>query len=324
MNSISPEYTVVILCCAHNHVSYIEDALKGFLMQQTNFPFVVCVVDDCSNDGTTDIIKQYEKDAPLLIKGCYFDKNHYSEGEGFLYNYLSPWIDKTKYVAFCEGDDYWTDPLKLQKQVDFMEKNDCDLTFHRVIEHWQDSNLSDKELFPIENRRYTATEIFLNWIVATASVMVSSEVFMRKQMQEVLFNSNLMCHDQVIYMLCAMNGGAVGLRDTMAVYRRLQSGYTLNLYSNLEKSCKTIKRYCLHYAEMKNLFGEHLGKDFIERCDLYYVRKSLNGCYLSIRNKDLHEAFSFLIASIQNNSFETIRSLIILSAKAFKRIIRLC
>ena len=113
---------VLIRCFTYNHEAYIEDALKGFVMQKTNFPFVAVVVDDASTDGTADIIRKYEKEYPDIIKGIYLKENHYSQKKKKA-PYIQPWRDRCKYEALCEGDDYWIDPLKLQKQVDFLEKN---------------------------------------------------------------------------------------------------------------------------------------------------------------------------------------------------------
>ena len=116
------DYMVLIRCFTYNHEAYIEDALKGFVMQKTNFPFVAVVVDDASTDRTADIIRKYEKEYPDIIKGVYLKENHYSQKKKKA-PYIQPWRDRCKYEAICEGDDYWIDPLKLQKQVDFLERN---------------------------------------------------------------------------------------------------------------------------------------------------------------------------------------------------------
>lgn len=114
---------VSISCITYNHKLYIEKCLDGILMQKTTFPFEILIHDDCSNDGTTEIIKEYEKKFPLILKAIYEVENQYQKGKPIgtmVWNYPRA---KGKYIAFCEGDDFWIDKNKLQKQVDFLENN---------------------------------------------------------------------------------------------------------------------------------------------------------------------------------------------------------
>lgn len=125
------EIIVSICCTAYNHEKYIEKAIKSFLMQKTNFKFEILIHDDASLDNTANIIRKYEKKYPNLIKPIYQNENQYSKGIGvsdILYKKA-----QGKYIAICEGDDYWTDSYKLQKQIDYMENNlKCGLCFHTV------------------------------------------------------------------------------------------------------------------------------------------------------------------------------------------------
>lgn len=142
------QFLLQVTCMTYNHVNYITDAMNGFVMQQTSFPFVCIIIDDASTDGEPEVIKKYlddnfkrrdiglstpeETDEYLRIyaqhkenKNCYFcvlflKYNHYSIGKAKTKN-LAGFTTNVKYIALCEGDDYWTDPLKLQKQVDFLE-----------------------------------------------------------------------------------------------------------------------------------------------------------------------------------------------------------
>ena len=114
---------MVSICCqTYNHEKYIRKAFDGFIMQKTNFKFEVLIHDDASTDGTVGIIKEYEKRYPEIIKPIYQTENQYSKQVPVSYTYQYPRA-KGKYVAFCEGDDYWIDETKLQKQVDFLEKH---------------------------------------------------------------------------------------------------------------------------------------------------------------------------------------------------------
>ena len=114
---------VFVRCITYNHEPYIEDALKGFVMQKTDFPFLAVVIDDCSTDGTADIVRRYEAQYPNIIKGIYLPHNFRQTREDKR-PYYQEYVDMATYWAECEGDDYWTDPYKLQKQVDILEADE--------------------------------------------------------------------------------------------------------------------------------------------------------------------------------------------------------
>ena len=114
---------VSIVCTAYNHEPYIRQCLEGFVMQKTNFLFEVLINDDASTDNTASIIREYETKYPDIIKPIYQAENQYSKRVGLWRTILFPRA-KGKYIALCEGDDYWTDQYKLQKQVDFLEANE--------------------------------------------------------------------------------------------------------------------------------------------------------------------------------------------------------
>lgn len=111
---------VTIRCITYNHEPYIRQCLEGFVMQKTNFRFEAIVHDDASTDGTAAIIREYAEKFPDIIKPIYEVENQYSKRDGSLARIMNAHMHG-KYIAFCEGDDYWIDPLKLQKQVDFLE-----------------------------------------------------------------------------------------------------------------------------------------------------------------------------------------------------------
>lgn len=117
------EIMVTVQCLTYNHAAYIRQCLDGFLMQKTSFKFEVIVHDDASTDGTTEILKEYALKFPDIIKPIIETENQYIKigFSGILA--LMHQRSRGKYIAFCEGDDYWTDSLKLQKQVDFLEKH---------------------------------------------------------------------------------------------------------------------------------------------------------------------------------------------------------
>ncbi len=121
------EPLVSIVCDTYNQAPYIRDALDGFLCQKTDFSFEIIVHDDASNDETADIVREYEAKYPDLFRCVYRSENMYSHDPKILEHYVFP-LARGKYIAICEGDDYWTSPDKLQKQIAYMEANpDCTL-----------------------------------------------------------------------------------------------------------------------------------------------------------------------------------------------------
>lgn len=125
---------VAIECLAYNHAPYIRQCLDGFVMQKTDFPFIAIVHDDASADDTAKIILEYAQNYPDIIKPILETENQYSKKDGSLGRIIKKAIpEQVRYIALCEGDDYWTDPYKLQKQVDYMENHpECGLVYTSV------------------------------------------------------------------------------------------------------------------------------------------------------------------------------------------------
>ena len=121
---------MTVFCLAYNHEKYIRTTFEGFVKQKTTFKFKVLVHDDASTDSTPDIIREYMEKYPDMFEAIMQEENKYQQGIDIEDKYILPKID-TKYVASCECDDYWTDPNKLQMQVEYMEKHpDCSLCVH--------------------------------------------------------------------------------------------------------------------------------------------------------------------------------------------------
>lgn len=131
----SNKIIVSVCCLAYNHESYIRKCLEGFLIQKTDFPFEILIHDDASTDGTEEIIREYEAKYPNIIKPLYEKENQWQKGRrgSAIFNFPRA---RGKYIALCEGDDYWTDPYKLQKQVDFLEANEDYGMVHTELDHY--------------------------------------------------------------------------------------------------------------------------------------------------------------------------------------------
>lgn len=123
-SQISNDHPLVsVSTIVYNHVRFLRQCIESVLTQQTNFAIEYLIHDDCSTDGSQDIIREYAEKYPDIIKPVFETENQYSKGGPWgsaVWNYPRA---KGKYIALCEGDDFWTDPLKLQKQVDFMESH---------------------------------------------------------------------------------------------------------------------------------------------------------------------------------------------------------
>lgn len=151
---------VTILCITYNQEDYIRQCLDGFIMQQTKFPFQAVVHDDASTDNTALIIKEYAEKYPHIIKPIFEIENQYSKQDGSIGKIMEAHVEG-KYVAFCEGDDYWIDPFKLQKQVDYMESHpECSLV-HSGFKYFYQESLLYKDCLNNYNDNLKRDEVLL-------------------------------------------------------------------------------------------------------------------------------------------------------------------
>ena len=213
---------VCIHCLTYNHQNYLEDALKGFLMQETSFPFIAVVIDDCSTDKTAQVLRAYEKKYPEIIKAVYLKENYYSQQKS-KNDIFDPFDREAKYIALCEGDDYWTDPKKLQKQVEFMESHaDCSLCFHRVIV--QSENERDKRRFDhLEEREFSAREIYEKWTIPTCSSLFRKSLYQ----QHYQVKKGIVYGDIYLWLQLAEVGKLFCLGFCGGVYRRHENGLSV-------------------------------------------------------------------------------------------------
>ncbi|WP_165771508.1 glycosyltransferase [Vreelandella nigrificans] len=158
---VKGEPVVSVVCATYNHVDFIEDAIKGFVAQKTDFPFEVIIHDDASTDGTQEVIKKYARKYPELIRPIYQIENQYSQGKRV--GQLVKVSNSTKYIASCEGDDYWTDSNKLQLQFDFMESNpEYSVCYHNAVVVKGDKLISQSKLPGREKRDFSREDLLLN------------------------------------------------------------------------------------------------------------------------------------------------------------------
>ena len=219
---------VTVWCLAYNQKDFIRDALEGFVMQKTTFPFEVIVHDDASTDGTTAIVQEYARQYPEIIKPVIETENQWQKGGlKYIIHIMNEKYRNGKYIAFCEGDDYWTAPQKLQQQVDFLESHpEYSMCFHSAKKKYETKTRAWINCENIEDRDYDATDIFVNWTVPTASVMC------RREAMDFYANlkhpERIQNYDIFIFLSCAMIGKLRGMHEQMSVYRIQGEGLTYN------------------------------------------------------------------------------------------------
>lgn len=277
---------VSICCLVYNHKDYIRQALDSFLMQKTNFKFEILINDDCSTDGTTDIIREYEKRYPHIIKPLYHKENQYSKSyrQGNMMSIIFNFPRVTgKYVAMCEGDDFWTDENKLQKQVDLMEANpNCAFAAH-TVRCTDEKGTPKEEIIP---RKGDVKEGFLSSEEAVKGIcslpymfQTSSYFFPSKYLKEMIertpeffeYSSSM----DVLFMLYFSSKGTVCFLDEeMSCYRLQSSSSIMNELTsdNSKKKEKMIKHYNEHLKSLIS-YNEYTKKRFADSVG-FAIRKS--------------------------------------------------
>lgn len=212
---------VSICCITYNHENYISDAIESFFMQKTDFPFEIIIHDDASTDATADIIRKYERKYPDIIKPIYQTENQYSKGGKVTFFTFK--AARGKYIALCEGDDYWIDPLKLQKQITEMEKHpECYISFHPAIQRWVDGNRNDSifGFYSDKTTIFSAEDVIMGGggFMHTGSIVLNRLAIPRIiSFFDIAQEASI--GDYYIQVLGAEHGGALYLSDVMSVYR---------------------------------------------------------------------------------------------------------
>lgn len=233
---------VSIICNTYNHEDYIGDALESFIKQKTNFQFEILVHDDASTDRTPEIVKTYASKFPELVKPIYEEFNQYSIRPGIVSEMQSARV-KGKYIAICEGDDYWIDDYKLQKQYDLLENNqkiDICATAAIVVDANTKKVINRKEPFK-ENQIISVNDVIKGGggYVATNSLMYRTEL--DKSMP--CFRKNWR-YDYTLQIQGALRGGMFYLSECTAAYRWMSKGsWSQKTYSNRETYIKSLKSF---------------------------------------------------------------------------------
>lgn len=209
---------VSICCLTYKHENFISDAIEGFLMQETEFPIEIIIHDDASPDRTPEIVETYRKMHPDIIKPIYQKENQHSKGVDIGEKYMWPKVTG-KYIALCEGDDFWIDPAKLQKQVDYMERHpECTMCFHAARYLIYNSDVNDRLVRPYRRNKTVTLEDFIlegGGFFPTASLLFRSHLIF--EFPEFFKKRSL--GDYPIALFMASQGTVYYLDEVMAVYR---------------------------------------------------------------------------------------------------------
>lgn len=276
---------VTICCFTYNQESYIRECLEGFVMQKTDFRFEAIVHDDASTDGTAAIIREYEAKYPDIIKPIYETENQYSKHDGSLDSIMNEHMHG-KYIAVCEGDDYWIDSLKLQKQFDFMEAHpECSICFHANFDLYSSGERKIRK--PKKIKEFNTPEDTIlggGGFMATNSMFYRGE-YLRNEVRPYFWECSPV-GDLPLKLYFATKGVVGYIDEVMSVYRRQAIGSWSTRKKNLKiktkHHCAILKMYeeydkytngMYHQAilKMKYAIVKRIIKDFI-KC---FINKSL-------------------------------------------------
>lgn len=283
-------FKLSIICLTYNHARFVRDALDGFVSQKTNFPFEVIIHDDASTDGTTEIIKEYERKYPDIIKPIYQTENQWRKAKTMSKTFVFPHV-QGEYVAFCEGDDYWTDKNKLQKQVDFLDAHpECSICFHPVKVTWDDGRENDT-IYPDATMLKKVGALNFENLLKRNFIQTNSVVY-RWRFHKDSYDQipdGVLPGDWFLHLLHAQIGQIGFLPEVMAVYRRNAGGIWTGAEVSPQWFCRFGKAYMRFWDSVEKQFGVNKLKEreFLRRAvfyaNLYCKRDNLDEKYEDIK-----------------------------------------
>lgn len=255
---------VSIWMITYNHEKFISQAIESVLMQITNFDFEIIIGEDCSPDNTRAIIKDYERSHPDLIKPIYHEKNVGASRNA--YEFTLP-LCKGKYIACLEGDDYWTSPNKLQKQVDFLEANsDYSASGHQAVVFYDNGSLKPHKFGSNQDQTYTIENMISHRKFHTSSLMFRAEIIEKCGG----IPTNIVSCDRAIFAMLSIYGKIMYFKDAMCVYRKSNIGISTHLSSSdLQKDLNMLQ----WIKRLDTNFPLQRLKSFIHFCIYSYPTK---------------------------------------------------
>jgi len=270
------EVQVSILCIAYNHEPFIRKALDGFLMQKTRYSYEILVHDDASTDSTANIIREYAARHPDQIFPVFQSRNQYSKGVAVNYEFNFRRA-RGKYIALCEGDDYWTDENKLERQVQYLESHPgCTFTFHNA----EVIGLHGDTMRPFFSRAWNSfngyepgdRDFDADALIRFGFLPTASIVYRKECMDDAPpFYFNGVCGDLPTYLICVSQGSAHFFDREMSAYRQgnPHSATAVQVSSRLE-----LEKYIGGVQKIYRDFDAWTGGRYHKACEQKILEKS--------------------------------------------------
>lgn len=269
---------VSVICLTYNHQKYIRQCLESLVNQETDFNYEIIVHDDASTDNTADIVREFEKQYPEKMITIYQTENQYSKNVKITRNYIFP-IVRGKYIAYCEGDDFWTDNHKLQIQFDAMEKNNkLRFCVHRVLT-CDESGTAANTFFPesfsgtqIIDSYDFITAICGSWEFQLTSFFIRYEDFRRLYLTQPHFFEISPAGDIAFMMYYGNLGDILFIEKAMSCYRlnSIGSWTTRNRDSDNKKRIEIQNRFIDTWLEFDKYSCYKYHDSILKGIEFYY------------------------------------------------------
>ncbi|WKZ22712.1 MAG: glycosyltransferase [Candidatus Brocadiaceae baterium WH-1] len=306
MNHTDTPIKVSVLVMTYNHANFIRQALDSVLMQEVTFPYEILISEDCSTDGTREIVKEYYQRFPQKIHLLLSEKNIRSNA------IVARGIKAAKgeYIALLDGDDYWTSPHKLQKQADFLDNHPgCSMCFHNARVFYEDSSKPPWNWTPAHQKEFSTLEdIWMGNFIATCSTMFRNGLFGEVP---AWYDDLFPITDWSLHILNAERGKIGYINEVMGAYRH-HSGGLYSPYSHREKLQKTLQFYRQMNVNLDykydQLIKTAISKYFYEWAEEYVKR----GDFVSARH-----CFRHYLTGKPVNKFISLRKLLKMVLKLY-------
>jgi glycosyltransferase involved in cell wall biosynthesis len=296
---------VSVVMITYGHEQYIKQAIEGVLIQQCDFAVELIIANDCSPDNTDNVVDQFMENHP---NSNWIKYTRHNSNKGMILNFI--WALEQangKYIALCEGDDYWTDALKLQKQVDFLEVNPkSSMCFTSVKKYYQNKNIYSKWHLELKQKEYSAKEIIYNLLVPTCSAVFRNEE--NCNYDKLFNNKNFIFPDMILWLFLLGKGSVFCLPFESAVYRRNESSVTADMPLDLQL------RLLKQHEEIAISFNDKY-KDVEKK----YLSRQYMVISLKLFVKKDSRCIEYFRKSISKNIFDLPNNLFYILSKIFKK-----